>query len=95
MIVVKVELWSARTGERTELARMLISNESGAGQQLYGLHRYLARALRGRSTKAFEKGTIQRLDYVDNYPSERIHVWHLVYACLAKLGYQWEDTYNK
>lgn len=74
---------------------MLISNESGADQRLYGLHRYLARTLRGRSTKAFEKGTIQRASHVLNYPSERIHVWHLIYACLAGLGYRWEDTYNK
>lgn len=96
MIVVKVELWSARTGEKTELARMLISNESEQGQHnLYGLHRYLVRVLRGRSAEAFEKVTVQRSGHVLNYPSERIHVWHLVYAALARLDYHWKDPYNK
>ncbi len=94
MIVVRVELHSANTREVTELARMYISNESEPDTPRNGLHRYLARALRGRSTNTLNNNVTQRSGHVLNYPAERIHVWHLVYACLAKLGYQWEDTHN-
>jgi hypothetical protein len=50
MIVVKVELWSAITGEKKELARMVIDNIGGTDQ----VGNYRARTLIGRSSDALD-----------------------------------------
>lgn len=84
MIVVKVELWSARTGHKTELARMHICNdETGSAE----LRNYLVRALRGRSTEQLDRNQVQREGAVRSWPAERFHIWNLVGAALASCGY--------
>jgi hypothetical protein len=85
MIVVRVELWSARTGEKTELARMEICNdETGT----LALRNYIARTLRGRSQKTLNLRITQREGRVTSWPSENVHIWNLVAAALNAMGYR-------
>lgn len=90
MIVVRVELWSAITGDKTELARMVIDNIGG--DQKRGDYR--CRSLRGRSADALDKamrkinaGGVQREGQVWGHPRLREHVWNLVAKALSGLGY--------
>ncbi|OGT54679.1 MAG: hypothetical protein A3E01_10025 [Gammaproteobacteria bacterium RIFCSPHIGHO2_12_FULL_63_22] len=84
MIVVRVELWSARTGQKTELARMELANdETGTTQK----RNYLVRTLRGRSTAALNRGQAQRNATVKEWPAEAVHVWNLVAVALGAMGY--------
>lgn len=87
MIVVRVELWSANTGEVSELARMTIDNVGGtmhAGD-------YRTRTLRGRSAEALHRAmlnnTVQREGKVLGHPRLREHVWNLVSKALTGMGY--------
>jgi hypothetical protein len=87
MIIVKVELWSAVDGQKTELARMTIDNIGGTQ------HRgdYRARTLRGRSQEALHKAMlsngVQREGRVLGHQRLKLHVWHLVAKALTGLGY--------
>lgn len=90
MIVVRVELHSAITGEQTELARMVIDNIGGTQQ----IRNYRARTLRGRSREALDRamrlmgaGQVQREGRVLGHPSQREHVWNLVQKALSNMGY--------
>lgn len=87
MIVVKVELWSAIDGSRTELARMSIDNIGGTVER----GDYRARTYRGRSGEALERalatGGIQREGRVLCHRRRREHVWNLVAKALVNLGY--------
>ena len=58
MIVIRVELHSARTSEVTEIARMHISN--------------IARTYRGRSIEQLSRGHVQRQGTIKNYPRLKI-----------------------
>lgn len=84
MIVIRVELWSAVTGKRTELARMEIANDMSGGK---ARRNYITRTLKGRSTEALNKRTAQREGSVKDWPSEAVHVWNLVATALAGMGY--------
>ena len=88
MIVVRVELHSAITGQVTELARATICN-TGAGTAEIG--HYEAATLRGRNSAALDaaqlNGTVQRRGGVRNYPRQRLHVWNLVAEALHAMGY--------
>lgn len=83
MIIVRVELHSARTGRKTELARMEIANRSGTGK----LRDYEARTLRGRSTEALNKKTTQRSTEITQHASLSKHVWTLITKALVQMGY--------
>jgi hypothetical protein len=84
MIVVRVELWSAITGAKTELARMEISNDgTSAGR----LRNYNARTLRGRSTKQLDRRQAQRSTRIEGHNAEGVHVWNLVSLTLVAMGY--------
>jgi hypothetical protein len=87
MIVVKVELWSAVTGDVQELARMTIDNIGGTAQ----LGDYRTRTLRGRSAedlhRAMIAGTVQREGRVLKHHRLREHVWNLVAKALSGMGY--------
>jgi hypothetical protein len=85
MIVVKVELHSVVTGRVTEIARMNIANDGKSNSANVGS--YDAATLRGRDTRALDRGTPQRHAHVENYPRQAIHVWNLVQACLTLMGY--------
>lgn len=87
MIIVKVELHSAITGEKTELARMMIDNIGGDFQR----RNYRTRTLRGRSADALEKsmreGAITCEGRVLGHRSAAVHVWNLVAKALDGMGY--------
>jgi hypothetical protein len=84
MIVVRVELWSAVTGQRTELARMEIANdETGTAAR----RNYITRTLFGRSTKALNERRTQRSGRVKDWPSEAVHIWNLISVALTGMGY--------
>lgn len=83
MIVVRVELWSAITGEKTELARMHISNAGGT--QTRG--DYEGESFIGRDSRALDRGTVSKRGRVFNYPRLDFHVWNLVTRMLTSMGY--------
>lgn len=83
MIVVRVELHSAITGQVSELARMNISNVGGTATK----GDYHCETLRGRSKADLDKRVQQRAGNVMNYPRLSIHVWHLVARALVGMGY--------
>lgn len=92
MIVIRVELWSAVNGQKTELARMVIDNIGGTNQ----LGDYRCRTLRGRSREQLDRalnsactndtGTT-RVGRVTAHPRLREHVWNLVAKALTSMGY--------
>ena len=87
MIVVKVELWSAITGETSEIARMTIDNIGGTQQR----SDYRTRTMRGRSLEALHKAMLTnsftREGKVLGHERLRLHVWNLVAKALAGMGY--------
>lgn len=84
MIVIRVELWSAVTGEKKELARMHIAND-GAGTLTHG--DYDGTTFRGRDSAALDKLRPNRTGKVAHYPRKALHVWHLVARMLAAMEY--------
>lgn len=83
MIVVRVELWSAITGKKTEIARMHISNIGGTEN----LGNYECRTFRGRSAQELARQTRQRECQVRGHPRLSQHVWNLVAKALTGMGY--------
>lgn len=93
MIIVRVELWSAVNGEKTELARMIIDNIGGTAQR----GDYRCRTLRGRSAEALnaamtrlnkgQGGAITREGKVVGHARLAEHVWNLVAKALSGMGY--------
>lgn len=87
MIIIRVELWSAVNGQRTELARMMIDNIGGTNQR----GDYAARTYVGRSAAALDqamlKDRIAHKGEVRGHARLRLHVWHLVAKALVNLGY--------
>lgn len=84
MIVVRVELWSANSRTKIELARMHICNtEEGTHNNA----NYFGRTFKGRSTEALDKGTIVRTGEITGWPRHRKHVWELVAKMLQTMGY--------
>lgn len=84
MIIVRVELHSAITGEVTELARMHVCNEGGTAE----LGDYGVSVLRGRSKRALDKHVVQRSGKFGRYPRLKLHVWNLVLCALVAAGYK-------
>ncbi|HEX2794676.1 MAG TPA: hypothetical protein VHN58_09645 [Croceicoccus sp.] len=89
MIIVRVELHSAVTGQQTELARMVIDNIGGTVQR----GDYGARTLRGRSRDALDRAMlslprqVQREGRVIGHARLREHVWNLVSKALTGMNY--------
>lgn len=87
MIIVRVELWSAVTGERTELARAMIHNVGGS----LDVGDYEAETYRGRSSDALDAAMrarqVTRRGKVTGHRRQALHVWHLVGKALASMGY--------
>lgn len=92
MIVVKVELYSAVSGEQSEIARMVIDNIGGT------VHSgdYRVRTMRGRTREALEKYMWSVLHknakpvkegQVMGHPRLQQHVWNLVAKGLHAAGY--------
>ena len=84
MIVVRVELWSAITGEKTELARMHISNTGTGSNRRCD---YTGESFVGRDSAALDRRQVSKRGKVDNYPRLDLHVWNLVMRMLTSMGY--------
>lgn len=84
MIIVRVELHSARTRTITELARIKIWNDETGNTKL---RNYQAVSYRGRSKAQLDKNTVMKFGELKNWPSERFHIWNLVRQILINLGY--------
>jgi len=89
MIVVRVELWSANTGQVSELARLTIDNLSTTADRQHADYR--ARSYRGRNAetlhRAMMSGVAQREGKVLRHARLKLHVWHLVAKALRSMGY--------
>lgn len=83
MIVVRVELWSAITGNVTELARAHISNTGGTST----LGNYDVVSFRGRDRDTLNRLTPQRKGCVQAYPRLALRVWNLVARALKSMRY--------
>ena len=87
MIIIRVELWSAVTGQKTELARMAICNESGGGN----LRDYSGKTYRGRDEEALTRSmvndTVTKRGEVLGHPALKQHIWNLVAKMLTNMGY--------
>lgn len=90
MLVIKVELWSAKTGEKTEIGRMSIHNDGTSKSPSKG--NYVARTYRGRTqealTKAMQKQHTTRTATITDHSRLKYHAWHLVGKALWNLGYR-------
>jgi hypothetical protein len=84
MIVVRVELHSAITGEIQELALMHIAND-GSGSARRG--NYSGETFIGRSREALAKGRISKRARIEDWPRLDLHVWNLVATMLNRMGY--------
>ena len=84
MIVVRVELWSAITGARTELARMHIANDGAGSDRRCN---YDGQTFVGRSTAELDKRRVSKRGRVPNWPRHDLHVWNLVARMLEAMGY--------
>jgi hypothetical protein len=88
VIVVRVELVSAITGQTTELARAVICN-TGAGTAERGDYR--VSTLRGRCKADLDAALVAqkttREGEVRDFPRQRLHVWNLVADALKAMGY--------
>lgn len=83
MIIVRVELHSARTHEITELARMRICNESGDGNKRdYSVLTYF-----GRGKAQLDQKRPAHVGDVKGHRAEAEHVWNLVAKALKVCGY--------
>jgi hypothetical protein len=89
MIVVKVELWSAITGQHTEIARMIVDNIGGTPES----GDYRTRILWGQTAAAFDRTmskppmSVQREGRVTGHARLKEHVWNLVAKALSGMGY--------
>lgn len=77
MIVVKIELHSARTGSVTPLGRMVISNDGGSPNAARG--DYTARVCRKGSTDFMKP---LRTGHVKDWPRLSYNIWRLVLRSL-------------
>lgn len=90
MLIAKVELHSAITGQVTEIARMIIAND-GTGTGKTG--NYWGRAAKGRTSEPMIPAAIVRESRklrhaeVKGYPRTRLHVWNLVARMLSAMRY--------
>lgn len=88
MIVVRVELWSAITGEKSEIARFGIWNV-GSGSHTRG--DYECASYTGRSKEAFDKSMISKRHThegkVTNHARLQEHVLNLVAKALTSMDY--------
>lgn len=83
MIVVRVELHSAVTGEVSEIARMHIANVGGTGTR----GDYDVKTLWGRKAEDFAARRVQRAGAVTGHARLHSHVWNLVAKGLTAMGY--------
>lgn len=84
MIIIRVELHSAITGQVRELARMMIHNTGGT--ESHGDYEGLV--YRGRDAAALDKRIVHKRAQVLRHPRLNQHVWNLIARMLGKMGYR-------
>lgn len=87
MIVIKVELWSARTRQKVELARMHINNQETASLENPRFGDYVGKTFKGRSSEQLNKLTVMKATLINHWPREAYHVWNLICKMLIQMGY--------
>lgn len=78
MIIIKIELLSARTGKTTELGRMHISNDGTSDDPKKGNY----------NIELMRKGTLNKVlkkTRIDNWAKESYSVWKLLQKALNQL----------
>lgn len=85
MLIVRVELHSAVTGQVSEIARLEIINDGTSPTQMRG--HYTVNTMRGRGKAELDKRIVQRAARIESWPRLNKHVWSLVAKALGKLGY--------
>lgn len=86
MIIVKIELHSARTGENKEIGRMLIDNVSGNLEGRYHKRgNYRVRLLRRGKSHPLDSGAVQRQGEVTDFPRLSYSIWRLVFRSLKSV----------
>ena len=85
MIIITVQLFSARDKSMTELGRMMIAND-GTGSEALG--NYNVQTFRGRGMDALNKMIGQRHAKVSGFPRKSTHVWNLVARALKAMRYE-------
>ncbi|EDX79105.1 hypothetical protein BBAL3_262 [Brevundimonas sp. BAL3] len=88
MIVVRVELWSAANGSKTELARMHIANDGLTTVTNPRLGDYSGQTFVGRDSEALSKGRVSKRGEVRRWRRHDFHIWNLVAAMLDDMGYR-------
>lgn len=87
MLVIRVELWSAITGVKTEIARMDICNVGGTKTR----GDYECRTIHGRDKEKLDhshrNGRHTRKGEVKDHPRLASHVWNLVAKALNNMEY--------
>lgn len=83
MIIFRVELHSAITGQVTELARAHISNIGGSTN----VGEYEIKTVRGRDRQALGRHIMQRQGVVRGHRRLDEHVWNLIGRALLAVGY--------
>lgn len=93
MIVVTVELWSAITGQRSQLAKMHICNEGTSDNPRVG--NYRATTFVGRDEGALSRGTVSKIGTFGGWRRLDYHIWNLVRRALEECGYNKGLTFPK
>lgn len=86
MIIVTVELDSAVTGQRTELAKMAIANDGTSQSPTVG-HYEVRVGRKGQTLKQLWNAP-QRRGQVKHWPRQSKHVWYLIVRALEEAGYR-------
>lgn len=100
MLVIKVELWSAITGQQSEIARMAIWNSGDVenpnrgdyttatfrGRDSFALARSMDKFFKSRDIDIAYEGVVHK-GKVENHARLREHVWNLVAKCLDSMNY--------
>ena len=87
MIVVRVELWSAVTGQKRELARMHICNDGETTCENPRLGTYVGETFVGRNADMLNKRRVSKRGRVANWRRADFHIWNLVRRMLTDMGY--------
>lgn len=86
MLIVRVELHSAITGEITEIARMHIANCGDSPTITLGIYDCIT--YKGRDSGALDNCLVSHEGEVLKYHRLSSHVWNLVARCLAAMNYK-------
>lgn len=87
MIVVSVELWSAISGAKTQLARMHICNDGEASIENHRVGDYVGETFVGRDAETLAKGRVAKRGTIRKWRRLDYHVWNLVRHMLDTMGY--------